>query len=279
MESQQQAFSSDKVSARMKDSARMKYSHEVLDQALKVPRARKESDSSKQMSAARSFVPGEKAGRDEPKLDRILNNLAARAMEDTRASTVAIGLEREGAMICRAVAGLPLADPGASINTESGLTGMAVRLQMSQWCTDTQSDARVDAEVCRRFGLRSIIVVPVRSGDTVIGIFAIFSEHPDAFSLGDLNTVKKLSHWAAEAVETTRIATSQAAAPPTAGPDYSGESQLFGGFSEHADTGGSTSYIARGKRSIVVALNALVSILRRRSVSPSTPRGPSSRRA
>ena len=58
---------------------------------------------------------------------------------------------------------------------------MAIRRQMSQWCNDTESDARVDIEVCRLLGLRSIIVAPVRSRETVVGVFAIFSMNPDAF--------------------------------------------------------------------------------------------------
>ena len=44
---------------------------------------------------------------------------------------------------------------------QTGLTGLAIRRQMSQWCSDTESDARVDQEVCRQLGVRSIIVVPV----------------------------------------------------------------------------------------------------------------------
>ena len=239
-----------------------------------MPQARKESDFSRRPAAAPSVAPGGKGSRDEARLDRILHNLAARAMQETRASSAAIGLGPEGGMICRASAGLLLGDNGGPINTESGLTGMAVRLQMSQWCTDTESDARVDVEVCRQLGLRSMIVVPVCAHDNVIGVFAVFSVNTDAFSLDDLNTAKKLAHWAAEAVETTAgNAAPQAAAPTTAGPDYSREKQLFGDFSEQAHTVGITSYVARVQRSIVAALNALVAIFRRRSVSPPTSSG------
>src|SRR5947199_1370575 len=77
------------------------------------------------------------------KLDRILQNLVRRALQETRASSAAIGVMQD-AMICRAAAGLPLAHVGAPIDIESGLTAMAVRREMSQWCSDTESDARVD---------------------------------------------------------------------------------------------------------------------------------------
>jgi len=249
----------------------------VRYQEVAMAQARAESDVSRRPAAAPAFAPAQNGSGSEPKLDRILRNLAAHALEETGAFSVAIGLEREGAMICRAVAGLPLADLGAPINTESGLTGMAVRLHMSQWCTDTESDARVDAEVCRWFGLRSIIVVPVRSGDTVIGIFAIFSENPDAFSLGDLNTVKKLSHWAAEAVETTGNAAPQTIASPIAGPDYPGETQRGGGDGEREQeqAKGIKNYVVRMRRGTGLALNALMGVFRGRSESnPTSSSGP-----
>lgn len=137
------------------------------------------------------------------KLDRILHNLSLLALQETRASSVAIGLVHEDSVICRAVAGHPLAEVGSPINVESGLAAMAISREMSQWCSDTESDMRVDVDVCRRLGVRSMIIAPVRSRERVVGIFAIFSGASDAFSLANLNTVKKLAHWAGEAIDET----------------------------------------------------------------------------
>ena len=136
-------------------------------------------------------------------LDRAFQTLADRALRETGASSVAIGLLREGGVFCRATAGVPMTAVGDPINRETGLTGLAIRRQMSQWCSDTASDARVDQEVCRQLGARSIIVVPVLVQDSVVGVFAIFSPDPNALSLADLNTVKKLSHWVSEAFKYT----------------------------------------------------------------------------
>ena len=125
------------------------------------------------------------------KLDRILQNLVRRALQETRASSAAIGVIHESAMVCRAAAGLPLSHVGEPIDIESGLTAMAVRREMSQWCSDTESDGRVDPEVCQRLGVRSIIVVPVRSAQSVVGVFAVFATTPDAFSLEQSEYDKK----------------------------------------------------------------------------------------
>ncbi len=214
-EAQQQESSAHKLSVKMADS------HPVLDQHPELPRPQAQVDVSNHRAALASCAAIEKTMRDEPKFDRILNDVAARALQATGATSVAIGLGREDAMICYAAAGLPFPDLGVRINTESGLTAVAIRRQMSQWCTDTESDSRVDVEVCRQLGVRSIIVVPVCVRDTVVGVIAIFSPNPDAFSLSDLNKVKELAEWASDAVETTTVGNiaPQTTAPIIARPD------------------------------------------------------------
>jgi hypothetical protein len=159
-----------------------------------------------QASPAASFAPADR-------LDRILDTLAERALQETAATSVAIGLLRDDGVTCRATAGPPITAVGEPINHETGLTGLAIRRQMSQWCTDTESDARVDQEVCRQLGVRSIIVVPVFVQDAVVGVFAIFSGDADALSRADLNTAKKLSHWVSEAIGYTILKTPPASDP------------------------------------------------------------------
>jgi len=160
-----------------------------------------------QASPAASVVPAER-------LDRIFQTLAERALLETGGTSVAIGLLCDGAVTCRAIAGMPMTAVGDPINHQTGLTGLAIRRQMSQWCSDTESDARVDQEACRQLGVRSIIVSPVLVQDSVVGVFAIFSPDPDALSLADLNAVKKLSHWVSEAVRYTARKPPPFTAPP-----------------------------------------------------------------
>jgi len=166
------------------------------------------------------------------KLDRILQNLVRRALQETRASSAAIGVMHESAMVCRAAAGLPLSHVGEPIDIESGLTAMAVRREMSQWCSDTESDGRVDAEVCQLLGVRSIIVVPVRSAQSVAGVFAVFATTPDAFSLENLNTIRKLAHWTGEAIENTIRAASTENTPVVTNPESPETQPRFSLYSE-----------------------------------------------
>jgi hypothetical protein len=192
-ESHSVAPSSHQLPVRKADSSNIPHSDQ------RQPRA--QIQNLKHGSSAPSLTQRENVLQDGPKLDRLLHDIAARALEATGATGVAIGLGKEGAMTCRATAGLPIPDVGVRINTESGLTAAAIRRQMSQWCSDTESDARVDVEVCRQLRVRSMIVVPVRARDSVVGVFAIFSANPDAFSLSDLRRVKELAHRITEAIE------------------------------------------------------------------------------
>src|ERR1044072_7374981 len=47
---------------------------------------------------------------------------------------------------------------------------------------DTETDPRVDAEVCRVLRIRSIATVPVRSNNATVGLLEVFSTEPRAFT-------------------------------------------------------------------------------------------------
>lgn len=134
-------------------------------------------------------------------LDLILHDLAEQARQATDASGAAIALQRDRSMVCRAAAGAVAPDLGVAINTESGLTGACVREQKTQWCSDTETDPRVDAEACRALGVRSIVVVPVFRRDSLVGVLEIFSSEPEAFREHHLTTLQGLAQWVTEAMQ------------------------------------------------------------------------------
>jgi TonB family protein len=134
-------------------------------------------------------------------LDLILHDLAEQARQATNAAGAAIALQRDRAMVCRAAAGAVAPDLGVAINTESGLTGACVREQKTQWCSDTETDPRVDAEACRALGVRSIVVVPVFRRDALVGVFEIFAAEPQAFEEHHLKALQGLAQWVTEAMQ------------------------------------------------------------------------------
>jgi TonB family protein len=134
-------------------------------------------------------------------LDLVLNEIVERACLATGATAAAIALARNGQMICRATRGESAPDLGTRLATSQGLSGACVRTREWQRCEDTESDRRVDAEVCRRLGVRSILVVPVAEADEVIGVIEIFSIRRNAFSDREVQILQAFSREIIENVQ------------------------------------------------------------------------------
>ncbi len=116
-----------------------------------------------------------------PNLDSALQLIAERSQVFTNANGAAIALADNDAVVCRASAG-DAPPVGARLDIASGFSGYCARTGYLQRCDDAQTDLRVDRESCRLLGIRSIIAVPIRLGETVIGLLEVFSSKPHAFN-------------------------------------------------------------------------------------------------
>jgi putative methionine-R-sulfoxide reductase with GAF domain len=128
------------------------------------------------LSAVRREVEAQGAN-----LDAALQLIAERARIFTNANGSAIALTERDEMVCRASAG-DAPPVGARMDVSSGFSGYCARTGYLQRCDDAQTDLRVDRESCRVLGIRSIIAVPIRLGETVIGLLEVFSSRPHAFN-------------------------------------------------------------------------------------------------
>ena len=133
-------------------------------------------------------------------LDRVLPLLAERAQTFTRASGAAIALTEGWSMICRASAGQDAPSLGARLTIGSGFSGECVRTGQLLRCEDSETDPVVDRESCRALGIRSMIAVPIRWDDAVIGLLEVFSPEPYAFSTNDPLALKRLAEIISRAV-------------------------------------------------------------------------------
>lgn len=100
----------------------------------------------------------------------------------TQASGAAIALRQGELMVCRARAGSTAPDLGALLDTKSGLSGECVRSGKVLVCDDTESDSRVNLDVCRYLGIRSIAVLPILLEREIVGVFEVFAQEPGAFA-------------------------------------------------------------------------------------------------
>jgi len=134
-------------------------------------------------------------------LDGVMGLLAQRAQTFTRATGAAIALTEGPEMICRASAGQDSPSLGARFSIGSGFSGECVRTGRLLSCEDSETDPLVDRESCRALGIRSMVAVPVRWEDAVIGLLEVFSPEPYAFSSNDSVALERLAGICSSAVQ------------------------------------------------------------------------------
>ena len=133
-------------------------------------------------------------------LEGALQLLAERALTFTRATGAAIALTEGANMICRARAGDDAPGVGMRFATGSGFSGECVRTGRLLTCEDSETDPLVDRESCRQLGIRSMVAVPIKWEEAVIGLLEVFSPEPYAFGINDPIVLKRLAAMCSSAV-------------------------------------------------------------------------------
>lgn len=129
---------------------------------------------------------------------------AARALTD--ADGVALALRTNGAVVCRARSGPTAPDLGVRLDTAAGISGQCLRTAQVLRCDDAQADPRVDPDVCRRLGIRSMIAIPIRDSNRAAGILEAFSARPYGFGAEQISLLSRLA-------QTIEVAYSYESAP------------------------------------------------------------------
>jgi hypothetical protein len=125
----------------------------------------------------------------EPELRAILQQ----AMEETGATGAAIVLSAENAVCCRASAGAPAPKVGARLHAGISLTGLCLDTGEILLCNDTNADRRVDPQVCKEMGIRSVLMLPIKQDAMVVGVLQVLSIKPNAFNQHDATAMSKLA--------------------------------------------------------------------------------------
>lgn len=124
----------------------------------------------------------------------------------TSADGVAIAFRTKGVILCRARSGELAPELGSYVNANSGISGECLRTASILVCHDARTDSRVDNEVCRRMGIRSIVVVPLRGPVGIAGILEVFSTRANAFGNREIHSLRGLAEVAEGAYERERLA-------------------------------------------------------------------------
>jgi TonB family protein len=145
-------------------------------------------------------------------LSLVLKEIAEQARLATTATGAAIGLAYGSRIVCRATTGATAPDVAACLNNGSGISEACVRTGKVQVSEDVESDSRIDAATCRRFGVRSVLMAPIQQQEDRLGVIAIFSPRVNAFCDRDVATLQALSRRVAANIELAK----QNLAPPSA---------------------------------------------------------------
>jgi PAS domain S-box-containing protein len=114
-------------------------------------------------------------------LPTVMNTLVERTRELTGADGAVIELAEGEWMVYRAGSGTAATHVGVRVPIASSLSGQCVREGQLLRCDDSETDPRVDREACRRVGVRSMIVVPLRHAGQIAGVLKVLSRQAAAF--------------------------------------------------------------------------------------------------
>ena len=162
-----------------------------LDAKLGSPVTPPELEALRLLDTLRDAVP---AGRSD--LDAQLHEITEAAQKLTDASAAALAVRSHGLVICRARVGETAPAIGTKVDVDSGISGECLRTGKALRCDDTSRDLRVDAEVCRQLGLRSLAVVPLRRRRGVAGVLEVFSAQPHVFTDRHMDLLGQLAEMA-----------------------------------------------------------------------------------
>jgi len=137
-------------------------------------------------------------------LDVALYELLQQACTATLATSGAIGFCDCGEIVCRARTGESAPDLGVRLDQHSTLAAACFETRDSQCCDDTETDPRVDAERCRRLGVRSILLVPILRVQELIGILEVLSPLPNAFGDKEAEVLRMFSQRVIDKLERTQ---------------------------------------------------------------------------
>ncbi len=131
--------------------------------------------------------------------DRVITLVLDRAQAAMNADGVAVELLDGDHLVCRAARGV--SDGAAAIGqrhvSESALSGQSMRLAAPLICRDVETDASIDGNGCRAFGVRSVLVAPLVHAGEAVGVLRVLSTEPGHFSDADADTLELLANFIA----------------------------------------------------------------------------------
>lgn len=133
-------------------------------------------------------------------LGGVMSFVTERVQQLTHADGAVLELAEGDEMVYRASSGIAATLLGLRLKRNGSLSGLCVESGEILRCVDSEIDPRVDREACRRVGLRSMIVTPLRHVDTTVGVLKVVGAAADAFTDDDIRALELMSELIAAAM-------------------------------------------------------------------------------
>jgi len=128
-----------------------------------------------------------------PKADFSLDSVLQEILCMPKVTGAAIALDTGDYVQCKGSRGDSAPPAGTRCDPGTGLTGLCLSKGEVQVCNNTDDDSRVDRQACQYLGVRSVLVVPIRRGSTVIGILEALSSQANVFDEQKVRCVTNLA--------------------------------------------------------------------------------------
>ena len=119
-----------------------------------------------------------------------LQFVVERARSLSGASAAVIALPEAGEMVYSAASATARVHLGDRYPLAASLGGLCLRERRVLCSEDCAVDSRVDSEICRRIGARSILCVPLVHREEVLGVLSAYASSPQHFDAGDARALE-----------------------------------------------------------------------------------------
>jgi diguanylate cyclase (GGDEF)-like protein len=133
-------------------------------------------------------------------LGGVMALVAHHAQHLTRAIGAVVELVDGDEMVYRATSGIAESLLGLRLKRQGSLSGRCIEEGRPLCCDDSETDERVDRAACRRVGLRSMIVEPLKHNGVPVGVLKVLASTPNAFNEVDMKTLELLAEPIAAAM-------------------------------------------------------------------------------
>ena len=187
----------------------------------------------------------------EPDLDRTINQIADCARDVANATGIAVALLRGDRLVYRAGSGSAATYVGRQVtailsaSTHNKARGEILRVE------NAQTDARIEAAICRQFEAQSLLILPIYRERVVAGVLEVLFSEAHAFQDGEIRAYRLMAGLVEEAmsreaaVDQKKARATQSVAMPHAVEQITYQPQKFPGNHKSEPEGASENGIGQ----------------------------------